>query len=320
MITYRSFRNADPPLLLNLWRECELGRGAARPQSVEAIELVTFSQPYFDPDGLIVARDGDRVVGFVHAGFGCDSEGEELSSDPGVICAIVVHPEYRRQGIGRELLQRAEQYLQQRGAVDVQAGQSPGRDPFYFGIYGGARPSGFLVSDPLAHPFFEACGYSPAARFDILQRDLANSRDPANFRLVAFRRKVRLDAFDQRGNTNWWWHNHLGRVDSVRFELIFKNDDTWCAGVTIVGLDHYTALWQERAVGLLELDSTDSPDADLHRQVLIVEVLKRLRQEMVTRAEIHVREGAEALTEMLRQTGFESVDVGVVYRRNEPLG
>ncbi|MFG0335927.1 MAG: GNAT family N-acetyltransferase [Maioricimonas sp. JB049] len=319
MITYRSFRNADPPLLLNLWRECELGRGAARPQSVDAIELVTFSQPYFDPAGLIFALDGDRTVGFVHAGFGCDDQGAELAADPGVICAVMVHPEYRRQGIGRELLGRAEQYLNQQGAVHVQAGQSPGLDPFYFGIYGGTRPSGFLLSDPLADPFLAACGYSPSDRFEVLQRDLANSRDPANFRLVAFRRKVRLDAFDQRGNTNWWWHNHLGRVDSVRFELMLKSDDTSCAGVTVVGLDHYTSTWQERAVGLLELDSTDDPDADLQRQVLIVEVLKRLRQEMVTRAEIQVRAGAESLIEMLRQTGFDTVDTGVVYRRNETL-
>ena len=69
MTEYRTFRNADPPRVLKLWNDSQLGRGAARPQSVEALETSVFAQHNFDRRGFIIAVDGDEIVGFVHAGF-----------------------------------------------------------------------------------------------------------------------------------------------------------------------------------------------------------------------------------------------------------
>ena len=73
MIEYRRFHNSDPPRLVSLWHACRLGPGAAEGFSFDAFETVNFSQPYFDPDGLIVAFDGAEAVGFVHAGFGSNA-------------------------------------------------------------------------------------------------------------------------------------------------------------------------------------------------------------------------------------------------------
>ena len=118
MIEYRTFCNSDPARIVALWNGCPLGRGAATGVSVDAFETLNFAQPYFDRHGLIVACDNGEIIGFLHAGFGANEDESALSYDAGVICAVLVHPSHRRQGIGRELLTRGEAYLREKGAPD----------------------------------------------------------------------------------------------------------------------------------------------------------------------------------------------------------
>ncbi len=122
MIEYRTFANRDPARMAALWNGMPLGRGAATGIGVDAFETLNFAQPYFDRKGVILAFDGAELVGFVHAGFGANAEETTLSYDAGVICALIVHPNYRRQGIGRELLRRAETYLREKGTKNVPGG------------------------------------------------------------------------------------------------------------------------------------------------------------------------------------------------------
>lgn len=100
---------------MRLWHDCGLGRGAAEGFKADAFELVNFSQPYFDPAGLILACDEGVPVGFVHAGFGTDEGETRLVTDHGVICAVIVDPKYRRRGIARGLIEQAEEYLKRPG-------------------------------------------------------------------------------------------------------------------------------------------------------------------------------------------------------------
>ena len=153
MIEYRQFRNSDPPHILRLWHECGLGRGAALGISCNEFDEIIFAQPYFDPGGVIVAcRDGE-LVGFIHAGFSVNEPQTWLAKDEGVIGAVMVHPHSRRQGIGRELVHQAENYLHRWGSQKIFAGSSNRRDPFYCGLYGGSQSAGFLESDRAAAPF-----------------------------------------------------------------------------------------------------------------------------------------------------------------------
>ena len=133
LIEYRPFHNSDPPKLVALWHSCQLGRGAAEGISCDVFEMVNFSQRIFDRNGLIVACDGPDAVGFIHAGFGpdFDSEEKQLAPNPGVICAVMVHPDYRGRGIGRELVKRAEAYLKEAGSQEIFAGPAEPLDPFY---------------------------------------------------------------------------------------------------------------------------------------------------------------------------------------------
>jgi len=314
VIEYRSFRNYDPPQIVRLWNQAGLGSGAALHLTNDvSFDMMNYSQPYFDNNGLIVACDNGRIVGFVHAGFGCESDGNSLDRRQGVICAVVVHPEYRRQGIGRELVQRASIYLRERGAESIDAGPAPQRDPFYFGLYGGPRPAGFLQSDESAAPFFEAIGFHPVEQYLITSRKMSD-RDPINFRLTTIRRKWELALVDTPDPCPWWWSCRYGRLDALFCVLVPRGGGQPVAGLTVVGLDTYMPGWHEQAIGLTELWVDDAHRREGFGQTLIVEVIKKLRQETITRVTANIRADDAASVAVFRSAGFNEIDRGVVYR------
>ncbi|MBM84170.1 MAG: hypothetical protein CMJ78_26750 [Planctomycetaceae bacterium] len=315
MIEYRTFRNYDPPHLLRLWSTAGLGRGAANGISVDAFDHVNFAQPYFDPQGIIVAVDGDTPVGFAHAGFGCNEDCSDLSRNQGVICAVVVDPSYRLQGIGCELLSRAESFLLQQGAGVISAGGAAPHDPFYFGLYGGSQPSGFLQSDLNAEPFFKKCGYSPGESYTVFQRDVTNARDPVDFQLNLIRRKTKLEITDQPDQPNWWWYTRIARLDSLRFSLVPKSGGDSFASVNVVGLDFFLPSWNARAIGLTDLVVNEDVRKKKYGLALLVEVMRRLRNEMVSCIDAHVASSNEAGLKLFQSAGFVEVDTGSVYRK-----
>jgi GNAT superfamily N-acetyltransferase len=242
-------------------------------------------------------------------------DGASLNRQAGVICAVLVRPSHRRRGIGRELVARAEAYLRRSGSTSISAGQSPGRDPFYVGIYGGSQPTGFLESDRAAHPFFTALGHRPAQRWLVQQRGLSDSADPMSMRLLSMRRATEVAATDHPQPLTWWWTARFGRLDTVRFLMVLKGENRIVATMNIVDLSFYASKWGERVVGLTDLFVPAEERRHGYGQALLVEVCRRLREESVGRVEMHVLETDAPLVSLLNTCGFEPVDVGVVYVR-----
>jgi ribosomal protein S18 acetylase RimI-like enzyme len=315
VIEYRTFRNSDPARIVSLWNRCPLGRGAATGVSVDAFETLNFAQPYFDPEGVIIATEGGELVGFTHAGFGVDSEGKTLCHRLGVICAVLVHPSFRRRGIGRELVRRAEDYLRQRGATTIDAGPLEPRDPFFFGLYGGSQPAGFLESDPDAAAFMAALGYQPAERIAVLQCDLTALKAPMSFRFINVRRRIELTLAAEPDQVSWWWATRYGRLETLHFALRQKEGTVELAEMTVVGLDLYLTAWQQRAVGFADMRTLESELRKGYAQTLLVETCRRLKDELVTLAEAHASETNTPVIKLLETCGFCRVDTGIVYRR-----
>jgi len=316
VVSFRTFQNSDPPRILQLWVDSGLGRGAVRCRSTEPFEISNYAQPYFDPAGLILAFDEKKLLGFSHAGFGTRTDLAASEPAVGIVCAVIVHPDYRRKGLGRELVQRAESYLRERGSRQIYAGPSRLRDPFYFGLYGGSRPSGFLLSDPIADPFFKAAGYAAAERHGVFQLDMTTGRDPTNVRVIAVKRQTYLEVSEKPQRPTWWWFTRFGRLDTLRFRLKLKKSQEQVAGITAIGLDQYIPIWNERTIGLVDLEVPEQYRGQGYGLTLLIEVLKQLRQELVTRAEIHCPEANEAAHRAIAGAGFERVDTGVVYLRS----
>jgi ribosomal protein S18 acetylase RimI-like enzyme len=315
MVEYRHFQNADPPLLRRLWHECGLGRGAALEFDADVFETCVFSQPYFDPRGLILAIADGQAIGYIHAGFRASPDQSQLDRSEGVICVVMVLPQFRRQGIGRELVRRAEAYLRESGAQALFAGPAHPRDPFYFGLYGGSQPAGFLESDPLVHPFLRSLGYTPIERRLVFQRELGDKPDPVGLRLISLRRSTRLTSPETPTAFPWWWQTRPGRLDSLELALAPKTGNGTLARVTVVGLDFYLPRWRQRAIGLQDLSVPEPLRRKGYGQALLVEVCRRVKSEMIQLVEAHVIERDQAVVDLLKSAGFEQVDAGVVYRK-----
>ncbi len=315
MIEYRRFRNTDPPQILRLWQIAGLGRGAASGMTADQFDDLTFAQPYFDPQGLILACEGAQVIGYVHAGFKADASQKELCKSEGSICAVIVAPEFRRQGIGRELVRQAEEYLNQAGVSAIHAGSAPPCDPFYFGLYGGSRPAGFLESDPAAAVFFQALGYEPSVRHLVFQRNIANTSDPIAVRMMSIRRSTQLAVLDPVHPKPWWWQTRTGRLDTLHLGLVPKTGGAPFAEITVVGLELYNHRWQTRAIGLVDLQVAPPHRRKGYAQALLVEVGKKFREELYGLMEAHAEERDPVSIAVLKSAGFQHIDTGIVYRR-----
>ena len=92
--------------ILQLWRDAD-----AEPTHTDDPASVVRLLNH-DPGALIVAVDGARIVGSVIAGW---------DGWRGSIYRLAVRPDYRRQALGRWLLEAAEARLRQLEAVRMQA-------------------------------------------------------------------------------------------------------------------------------------------------------------------------------------------------------
>ena len=176
MLTYRTFRNSDPPVLTALWRSRAGQPGLLQPVSPDLLEQLVFAKLYFDYGGLLLAWDDGQPVGFAHAGFGPNADESWTSTEAGVTCVVLVRPGCAEAEVAAGLLDRCEEYLRRRGAKALYGGGLYPLNPFYVGLYGGSELPGVLDSDAIAREAFAARGYREVERTTILRRELTGSR------------------------------------------------------------------------------------------------------------------------------------------------
>jgi len=316
LVDFRSFHNADPPRLLQLWHSCALGRCAAEGFACDILEIFTFSQPFFDRKGMILAVDDGRVVGCVHAGFGPNADETGLDRTQGTLAALMVHPGWRRRGIGRELVRRAEDYLRQSGAQNVEAGGGLDKNGFYVGIYGGLQPSGFAADSTPWSEFFQACGYQSGRETIVLSRDLRSSRDPVSARQIRNRRNMKLVISDRPSGHSWWWFVRFGQLDSLTIQLCSNTDEEIVATGQIVGLDVFIPKWGVRSVGVRDIFVPESRRRQGYAMTLLLEICKRFRQESVSLIQAHVDANDATSRGLFESVNFEDEERMLTFTRD----
>ncbi len=104
--TLRCAEMAELPAVLDLW-----AAGDAEPTHTDDIESLT-RLVNTDPEALVVAVENGVIVGSVIAGW---------DGWRGSIYRLIVAPTHRHRSLGRQLLDRAEGSLQERGATRLAA-------------------------------------------------------------------------------------------------------------------------------------------------------------------------------------------------------
>jgi len=316
LIRYRPFRNSDPPGLAEIWQSHPPLRGLAPYVSPSLLEQHVFSKPYFDREGLLVAVENDRPIGFVHAGFGPLEDGSDLNRKTGVICLLMVTPRDDREAVARELLAHSEDYLVRGGAARLYGGGVTPLDPFYLGLYGGSELPGTLASDGFARELFLGAGYRQVGRRLVLHRELAGFRPLVSRQQMQIRRSHNVETIVDPPPADWWEACTRGQTDRTRFVLLPRRGDQTFGSVTFWNLEPLSTGWGVHASGLVQLEI----DEQLRRQglgaFLIGEALRQLAAEGVTLIETQTPQDNTAALCFFQKLGFKQVDEGLVLRKD----
>ena len=314
MITYRTFRNWDPPAIVQLWNSSGLGRGAARSIRVSDLEGLVLSKPYFDPRAITLAEDDGRLVGFVHPGFGATADGSRLSREFGVIALLMVAPTHRRRGIGRELVRRAERHLRSGGSTVIYAGGIYPLDPFYLGLYGGSEMPGILQSDAAAHRLFKSLGYRPVDECLVFQRELAGPVPAAGRQVRSWAHRVEFCMDSQPALADWWSVCQYAALEYADFSLRLRDSGELLARAR--GWEMYPLhnASDALAVGIVNLEVDAAHRGQRLGTVLMIQILRHCRDIGLTLVEIQTMVRNEPARRLYARLGFREVDRGVVYR------
>jgi ribosomal protein S18 acetylase RimI-like enzyme len=317
VIHYRTFRNTDPPALAEVWNNCFDERGAAPIRSPLVLEYFVFAKPYFDPQGLIVALEDERPVGFVLTGPGSTADQRGVDHSIGVICVLGVLKAFRGQGIGSQLLSRGEEYLRAKGATTVFAGPQTPHNPFTFALYGGSQSPGFLDSTVDARPFLERRGYVAESTHRVLHFGLDRPPNVPDGRFVAYRQRYEIMLAPRHG-TPWYTEGVLGPIELHDYHLRDKVTGRNIANAGVWEMDTFGQRWNEHAIGLTDFQV----GPDLRRQgfgkFLLAMMLRHLHEQFFTIVEAQVPADMVPAVGLFQRVGFTQVDVGRRYRNTKP--
>ncbi len=222
MIRHRPYRNGDSPALADLWNRCLAARPTTRPLSSHEFDALIPGKLGFDREGLIVAELDDRLVGYVHAGFGpIDPHGPSRAMDTslGAILVLVIDESLAGLGEAKALFHEAETYLEKRGAQVLYAGGQYPLNPFYWGLYGGSEYSGILGNDALFLDVIRAAGYQAVGESIVLESSLAGP-EPRDTRSALVRRHHRVEIEADVLFPAWWDSLCLGLFRPTRLRLV----------------------------------------------------------------------------------------------------
>ena len=317
MICFRAFRNGDPPALADLWNRGVPEQGTVRPLSAHEFDEMILGRLQFEADGLILAEDDGRLVGFVHAGFGPESPAgpsHRLDRQLGTVAMLVVDPAIVDPEVGNGLFSRAEAYLRSRGAEVLYAGGQSELSSFYWGVYGGSECSGVLEAHGEFHRAAMSAGFEPVASTLLLEADLGapEFRDPKS---TLIRRQTRFEITEDARPENWWEAVSIGHAQITRFRLLAKLDDRPLAGATAWDMASFSRLDGKSRTGLIDVEVAEGERRKGYGRYLIGEALRHCRNQWGEVVSIQARSTNRPALALYESLGFEPVDSATLYRR-----
>jgi GNAT superfamily N-acetyltransferase len=315
MLTYRSFRNADPPIQTALWRSRAGQSGLMDPVSPDLLEQLVFAKPYFDYAGLILAFADGSPVGFAHAGFGPNDQLSAVSFDLGVTSIVIVRPDCAEGEAAAGLLEQCEQYLRTRGAKVLYGGGIQPLNPFYLGLYGGSELPGVLDSDLTAQNLFQSHGYQEIDRTKIAQVDLSRFEAVIDRSQMQIRRQMVVEETIDFPTRNWWEACALGAFDLTRFEMVPRGGGPPVARAIFRSMEPAGGNSSGRRSGLIEFYVDPAYRRRGYAVFLLSEVFRQFTRQGITTVEVQTMESNTPAINLYQKLGFKPIGEGRVYRK-----
>ncbi len=315
-LSYRTFRNTDPPILAELWRSRAGQPGLLQPVSPDLLEQLVFAKLYFEYGGLVLAFDDGRAVGFAHAGFGPNENQTWFSTETGVICVVVVRPDYPQAGeLAGGLLERCEGYLCQHGPKVLYGGGALPWAPFYLGLYGGSELPGVLDSDAPLQQTYLSRGYEVVEHTLLFHRDLSGFESVIDRQQMQIRRQMVVEVTSDAAPRTWWEASILGQFELTRFDLLPRGGGSPVASATFRGMDPGAATAAGRASGLIHFHVEEGYRQRGVAIFLLSEAFRQFIRQGIMRVECQVPENDAPAVATLRKLGLQVIETGRLFRK-----
>jgi GNAT superfamily N-acetyltransferase len=316
MLTYRTFRNVDPPALTAIWRSRAHDVGLLQPVSADLFEQLVFAKLYFDYEGLILAWDDGQPVGFAHSGFGPNETRDAISTDSGVTCLVLVRPEYAEAEVADGLLEHCEAYLRRRGAKVLYGGGVCPLNPFYVGLYGGSQLPGVLDSDAVARQLYSSHGYEELRRTLIFERDLTHFEAMVDRRQMEIRRRTIVQVTGDPPSRTWWEACTLGEFELTRFDVMPRGSTAPVAWAIFRSMELCGPAGIGRATGLIELHVEPSMRRRGVATYLLSEAFRQFIRQNVLHVEAQIMPEDPVAAGLMQKLGFRQSAQGSVFRKS----
>jgi GNAT superfamily N-acetyltransferase len=314
-IHFRHFRNSDPPALAAVWQS-RAGQPELNPAvGVEILDHFVLAKTYFDPEGLILACDGDCVLGFAHACFGANDAEDGISTELGTTALLLVHPDCDVAQVAAGLLECCEAYLRQRGAKVIYGGGIRPLNGFYLGLYGGSELPGVPESDAVAQQAFLSHGYREIDRTLLFRRTLNTFEAVVDRRQMQVRRQMKVEVVIDPPLRTWWEACTLGMFDLVRFALVPQIGGTAVATATFRRMELVPTAAQPPSLGLIEVWVDESARRRGLAVFLLSEAFRQFIREGTREVEVQAMQHNLAAQALYRKMGFQQFGQGSVFRK-----
>jgi len=298
------------------------------------LEQHVLGRPYFDRRGLMLAWEDNQPVGFAHAAFGPNRDHTDIDHAVGVVCMMMVLPEYEhRQAVGTQLLDACERYLIECGAKRIYGGAVRPAAPFYMGLYGGSEPIGVFESDTLAMNLYRDSGYEAINKTLLFRIPLKGYRIPMLPKTLPWRRKISLTLIDLPTPEHWWEACMMCHFSWLELRGRLTNDPEPVGSVVIRITDSMEMpdfkppptsppdswmLFHKRPLtaGLMNIHVRADCRNKGVAAYLLGEMIRNAQKDGVTTFEAQAAEDNAPLVALLRSMRWNVIERGEVYRKN----
>ncbi len=316
MIEYRSFRNADPPLISAIWSAQAPLRGLIPVARPNFLAEHIFGKPYFDRQGFILALLEGKAIGFAHASFGPTPSGDGLDHQSGVVSLIMIDNHPRATEVAHGLLAACESYLTERGARRISAFGHNHLCPFYLGLYGGTQLPGVLADQAPILEVFLSAGYQQHDRTLILHRDLQQGAIPIDRSQHLLKRSYDIDAAINPPDSSWWEAATLGPFARMQFDLLSRDTETVCGQLFVWDMYPLAKSWNITSAGLVDMNIDPAHLTLDTTRFFIAEVSRYLYRRSISLLEVQHSQGDERAATIFADLGFQQIDEALVLEKS----
>ncbi len=331
-LTYHTFDLDLLPKLVAFWNRVFEDKRNFYPVDEKLFLQRIINQEAFDRNGLIVAITDRKVVGLVHAIKPATPSyfvyRENRCVKNGVIAVIVVEPSYRNNGIGAELLRRAEFYLGKYTDLDPYVYIGDYWVPLYHVLEGPRQPFwgdtemiGIDERDRVLIEFLNKRSYTPVldeGQETAMTAPLDNREKPERPDLESFNlREVEVSEQNAWSGRIAWYpesegHGYIYR----RFGPYVHNVIALAREDTIVSHLEWYPMRQEKTVALLDFLVTEDFRGHGLGSYLLDEALWTMAQQGFAIVELHTNTMRNAKAfDMYKRRGFKVVKRWVSLRK-----